>query len=158
MLCLSYCSFNFIYSLFYKPTMTTTKLPLVGWLKFFELNWIEQPEVFMKRLLLIMWTLWSVKCADNTAASRRYSFHLVGLFIFVYSKEPQSQNPPLSDLQKSKMPSVHLDQNSHSYLQPSEHFLNGNSVCNWKLPHFVDKRLACTHNKVVTPQCTYHGA
>ena len=25
---------------FYEPTMTTTKLPLVGWLKFFELNWI----------------------------------------------------------------------------------------------------------------------
>ena len=27
--------------LFCEPAMTTTKLPLVGWLKFFELNWIE---------------------------------------------------------------------------------------------------------------------
>ena len=31
--------------IFYEPAMTTTKLPLVGWLKFFlnwiELNWIE---------------------------------------------------------------------------------------------------------------------
>ena len=27
--------------LFYEPAMTTTKLPLVGWLQFFELNSVE---------------------------------------------------------------------------------------------------------------------
>ena len=31
MLCLLlYCSFNFMYALFYEPAKTTTKLPLVG--------------------------------------------------------------------------------------------------------------------------------
>ena len=30
--------FNFMYSLFYEPTTTTTKLPLAGQLKFFKLN------------------------------------------------------------------------------------------------------------------------
>ena len=33
-LCVFFCL------VFYEPAMTTTNLPLVGWLKFFELNWI----------------------------------------------------------------------------------------------------------------------
>ena len=36
-----YCSFNFMYSLLYEPAMSTTKLPLVGELKFFLIwSWI----------------------------------------------------------------------------------------------------------------------
>ena len=40
--CLLYCSLNLC--IFYEPATTTTKLPLVGWLKF--LNWIELNTVY----------------------------------------------------------------------------------------------------------------
>ena len=43
---LTFVFFCLVFCLFYELAMTTTKLPLVGWLKFFwiELNWIEHAQ------------------------------------------------------------------------------------------------------------------
>ena len=44
--CIILLTLCFLFVCFHEPAMTTTKLPLAGWLKFFELNWIYA---------LIMW-------------------------------------------------------------------------------------------------------
>ena len=47
MLCLLlYCSFNFMYSLFYEPAKTTTKLPFAGFFFFFNLNSVTDHHFF----------------------------------------------------------------------------------------------------------------
>ena len=64
--------------IFYEPARTTTKLPLVGWLKF--LNWIELKHTCT--LPMWLWMKWRGKlvhgCMVYTVlATRRQQFHVV---------------------------------------------------------------------------------
>ena len=59
--CLLYCSLNFmcvcflfLFCLFYEPAKTTTKLPLVGWLKFFLIELNRSPNKMSMVLYCLM--------------------------------------------------------------------------------------------------------